>query len=172
VETLEQQNAAISRIDDGVDEMKSAADQIARGFDEQVKANREFDRSLSAREEQVEAIFAATRYQMETVEKIFSHFGRSAERLTANADKARIIIDEINALETLAEHLRVFASRFQGAPVTAEDAAKTSPVEEKSEAIAVSKERPDRVEAKTAAIIDSVVDQPTEKQEEERHGTL
>ena len=172
VDTLEQQNAAIGRIDHGVDEMKSAADQIARGFDEQVKANREFDRSLSAREEQVEAIFAATRYQMETVEKIFSHFGRSAERLIANADKARIIIDEINALETLAEHLRVFASRFQGAPVTAEDAAKTTPVEEKSGAIAVTKERPDRVEAKAAAIIDSVADQPTEKQEEERHGTL
>ena len=172
VDTLEQQNAAISRIDHGVDEMKSAADQIARGFDEQVKANREFDRSLSAREEQVEAIFAATRYQMETVEKIFSHFGRSAERLIANADKARIIIDEINALETLAEHLRVFASRFQGAPVTAEDAAKTSPVEEKSGAIAVTKERPDRGEEKAAAIIDSVADHPTEKQEEQRHGTL
>ena len=172
VDTLEQQNAAISRIDHGVDEMKSAADQIARGFDEQVKANREFDRSLSAREEQVEAIFAATRYQMETVEKIFSHFGRSAERLVANADKARIIIDETNALETLAEHLRVFASRFQDAPATVEDTAKTTTVEEKPGAIAVTKESPDRVESEDAAIIASVVDQPSEKQEEERHGTL
>jgi len=36
----------------------------------------------------------------------------------------------------------------------------------------VSKERPDRVEAEAAEIIDSVVDQPTEQQEEERHGTL
>lgn len=113
VETLAQQNTAMSRIDAGVDEMKSAADQIARGFDEQVKANREFDRSLAAREEQIQAIFEATRFQMETVERIFAHFGRSEERLYGNADKARIIIDEINELEVLAEQLRELASCFQ-----------------------------------------------------------
>ncbi|MDH3808579.1 MAG: methyl-accepting chemotaxis protein [Desulfuromonadales bacterium] len=119
VSTMEEQSAAISRVDSGVDEMKSAADQIARGFDEQVKATREFDRSLTAREEQIQAIFAATRFQMETVEKIFSHFGRSEERLSANAAKARIIIDEINALENQAEQLRELASCFQGdAPVS------------------------------------------------------
>lgn len=112
VETLEQQNAAIGRIDSGVDEMRSAADQIARGFDEQVKANREFDRSLAAREEQIQTIFEATRFQMETVEKIFSHFGRSEKRLFGNAERARTIIDEINALETLAERLRSLALRF------------------------------------------------------------
>jgi methyl-accepting chemotaxis protein len=113
VETMEQQNAAISRIDSGVDEMKSAADQIARGFDEQVKANREFDRSLMAREEQIQVISEATRYQMETVEKIFNHFGLSEERLYGNAEKARVIIDEINALENLAQQLRELASSFQ-----------------------------------------------------------
>jgi methyl-accepting chemotaxis protein len=96
-----------------VDEMKAAADQIARGFDEQVKANREFDRSLMAREEQVQAIFEATRYQMETVEKIFVHFGRSEERLTGNAQRARTTIKEINALETLADRLRELVSCFQ-----------------------------------------------------------
>jgi methyl-accepting chemotaxis protein len=121
VATMEEQSAAISRIDAGVDDMKSAADQVARGFDEQVKANREFDRSLTAREEQIQAIFEATRFQMETVEKIFSHFGRSEERLCGNAAKARIIIDEINALEGLAEQLRELASSFQGsAAVTVE----------------------------------------------------
>jgi len=171
VETLEQQHAAISRIDDGVDEMKSAADQIARGFDEQVKANRQFDRSLSAREEQVEAIFAATRYQMETVEKIFSHFGRSTERLIANAGKARIIIDEINALETLAEQLRELASRLQGNVVVV-NAPKTTTVVAISDTIAMAEESPDNLEAEDAAIIDSVVDQPTEKEEEERHETF
>lgn len=113
VETMEQQNTAISRIDAGVDEMKSAADQIARGFDEQVKANREFDRSLTAREDQIQAIFEATRFQMETVEKIFKHFGRSEERLHGNAEKAHIIIDEINALESLAEQLHELATCFQ-----------------------------------------------------------
>lgn len=169
VDTLEQQNAAISRIDHGVDEMKSAADQIARGFDEQVKANREFDRSLSAREEQVEAIFEATRYQMETVEKIFSHFGRSAERLIANAGKARIIIDEINALETLAKQLREFASRFQGAPVTVEETPKTNTVAEKPEATARTEESPDSIETKDEA---SVIDEPTENETKGNHGTF
>jgi methyl-accepting chemotaxis protein len=113
VETMEQQNAAIERIDSGVDEMKSAADQIARGFDEQVKANHEFDRSLAAREDQIQAIFEATRFQMATVQKIFDHFGRSEERLTGNAVRARAIIKEINALESLAEKLRDLASCFQ-----------------------------------------------------------
>jgi methyl-accepting chemotaxis protein len=112
-EIMQEQNAAVSRIDSGVDEMKSAADQIARGFDEQVKANREFDRSLMAREEQLQVIFEATRYQMETVEQIFTHFGRSEERLTGNAQRARTTIKEINALETLVERLRELASCFQ-----------------------------------------------------------
>jgi methyl-accepting chemotaxis protein len=119
VETMELQNSAISRIHSGVDEMKSAADQIARGFDEQVKANREFNRSLTAREEQIQTIFADTTYQMETVENIFTHFGRSEERLLGNAEKARIIINEIDTLETLAEQLRELASRFQGEEDTA-----------------------------------------------------
>jgi methyl-accepting chemotaxis protein len=118
VATMEQQNAAINRIDSGVDEMKAAADQIARGFDEQVKATREFDCSLMAREEQIQAIFEATRYQMETVEKIFAHFSRSEERLCGNAEKARIIISEINALEGLAGQLRELASCFQGVSTT------------------------------------------------------
>jgi hypothetical protein len=50
---------------------------------------------------------------METVENIFAHFGRSEERLCGNAAKARIIIDEINAMESLAEQLRAQASCFQ-----------------------------------------------------------
>ena len=111
---MEEQSVAISRVDSGVDEMKSASDQIAHGFDEQVKANREFDRSLDAREEQIQAIIEATRFQMDTVENIFNHFGRSEERLCGNAAKARIIIDEINELENLAERLRELAACFQG----------------------------------------------------------
>jgi hypothetical protein len=56
--------------------------------------------------------------------------------------------------------------------VTVVDAAKTTTVEEKPGTIAVTKESPDRVETKDAMIIDSVVGQPTGKQEEERHGTV
>lgn len=127
VETLQGQNGAVSRIDSGVDEMKSAADQIARGFEEQVKANHEFDRSLMAREEQIQAIYEATRFQMETVERIFAHFGRSEERLTGNAKRARTIIREINALETLAERLRELAARFQADSGTPADADRAKP---------------------------------------------
>ncbi len=134
VETLEQQNAAMSRIDAGVDEMKSAADKIAHGFDEQVKANREFDRSLSAREDQIQAIFEATRFQMETVENIFAHFSRSEERLYGNAEKARGIIEEINELERLAENLRQLSLCFQG-----EVAETDAPVEVQETSIAEKK---------------------------------
>lgn len=113
VETLEQQNEAIDRIHSGVSEMKSAADRIGLGFDEQVKANREFGRSLVAREGQVQAIFDATRHQMQTVERIFEHFGLSESRLAGNAEKARIIIGQIDALEGLAQQLKVLTLRFQ-----------------------------------------------------------
>ncbi len=112
-ETMEQQNIAINGIHSGVDEMKSAADQIARGFNEQMKTNLEFNRSLMAREEQIQSIFDATRYQMDTVEKIFQHFGRSEERLSGNAEKSRIIVDEINALESLTGQLSDLVSCFQ-----------------------------------------------------------
>jgi hypothetical protein len=106
---------------------------------------------------------------METVEKIFSHFGRSAERLIANAGKARIIIDEINALETLAKQLREFASRFQGAPVTVEETPKPNTVEGKPEATARTEESPDSVETKDEA---SVIDEPTENERKGNHGTF
>lgn len=121
VETMEQQNTAISHINSGVDEMKLAADKIARSFDEQVKANREFDRSLMAREEQIQAIFEATNYQMETVEKIFTHFNHSEERLSANAQKAHLLISEIDALESLTAQLSQLASCFQAGPVAASE---------------------------------------------------
>ena len=128
VETLQEQNAAVNRIDAGVDEMKSAADQITRGFEEQVKANHEFDRSLMVREEQIQAIFEATRYQMDTVERIFAHFGRSAERLTGNAQRSRALIKEINALELLAERLREVAARFQAGKTPSSKSSGSKPV--------------------------------------------
>jgi hypothetical protein len=89
--------------------MKAAADQIALGFDEQVRATRELDRSLLAREEQVREICAATSAQMETVNRILVHFNRSEERLGGNAAKARAIASEIAVLEELARQLRDLA---------------------------------------------------------------
>lgn len=112
-EAMQRQEDAVGRIQAGVGEMKAAADQVARGFDEQVRANREFDRSLLAREEQVRAICEATRFQMAAVTEILDHFGRSEQRLHGNADKARMIMREIAALEGLTRQLHELAARFQ-----------------------------------------------------------
>lgn len=111
--TMEQLDAAAGQIHAGVTAMKLAADQIARGFDEQVKANRDLDRGIATREEQTRAIFEATRFQMETVARIFEHFGRSEERLVGNAAKAGVIDLEINALEELATELRSVSAGFR-----------------------------------------------------------
>ena len=110
---MQRQEEAVGRIQAGVGEMKAAADQVARGFDEQVRANREFDRSLLAREEQVRAICAATRFQMETATRILEHFSTSEKRLRSNAEKARVIMQEIAALEGLTRQLHELAARFK-----------------------------------------------------------
>jgi methyl-accepting chemotaxis protein len=107
---IQRQEAAVGRIQNGVGEMKAAADQIARGFDEQVRANRELDRSLLTREEQVQAICAATSFQMETATRVLEHFNRSEERLGGNAAKARAVTREIAVLEELARQLRDLAA--------------------------------------------------------------
>jgi len=113
-QAMQRQEEAVGRIQAGVGEMKAAADQVARGFDEQVRANREFDRSLLAREEQVRAIFEATRFQMEKVTRILDHFSSSEKRLNSNADKAKVINQEIAALEGLSRQLHDLAAKFQG----------------------------------------------------------
>lgn len=112
-QAMQRQEDAVGRIQAGVSEMKAAADQVAHGFDEQVRANREFDRSLLAREEQVRAIYEATRFQMAAVTEILDHFGRSEQRLHGNAAKARMIMQEIAALEGLTRQLHQLAGRFQ-----------------------------------------------------------
>ena len=112
-QNMQQQEAVIGRVQDGVSEMKAAADQISRGVEEQVRANREFDRSMLAREEEVKKIFEATQFQMETVERIFDHFGRSSERLASNAEKAKALLEEVTILEKLAGRLRELNQTFR-----------------------------------------------------------
>ncbi|TLM65497.1 MAG: hypothetical protein FDZ69_09505 [Deltaproteobacteria bacterium] len=111
-QAMQRQEEAVGRIQAGVGEMKAAADQVARGFDEQVRANREFDRSLLAREEQVKAICEATRFQMAAVTEILEHFARSEQRLHGNADKARMIMQEVASLEGLTRRLHELATQF------------------------------------------------------------
>ena len=113
VRAMREQQTAITRIQEGVTEMKSAADQIARGMEEQVRANREFDRGLNEREEQIRAINEATRFQLNTVQRVFKHFEVSEDRLKKNAEKAKIIAQEGSELEVLAERLRQLVSAFE-----------------------------------------------------------
>jgi methyl-accepting chemotaxis protein len=109
---MQEQQIAIVRIQEGVGQMKSAADQIARGMDEQVRANREFGKGLAERETQVQGINEATRFQMATAQRIFSHFASSEKRLSSNAEKAAVILQEIAQLEKLAALLRDLAGAF------------------------------------------------------------
>ncbi|MFA5515994.1 MAG: methyl-accepting chemotaxis protein [Desulfuromonadales bacterium] len=106
VRAMREQQTAINRIQEGVTEMKSAADQVACGMEEQVRATREFDRGLNQREEQIQAINEATRFQMSTVQRVFEHFEVSENRLGRNEEKAKIIAQEGAAMEILVERLR------------------------------------------------------------------
>ncbi|PLX82652.1 MAG: hypothetical protein C0617_13470 [Desulfuromonas sp.] len=107
-----EQQSAITRIQEGVTEMKGATDQIARGMEEQVRANREFDRGLTERESQIQAINEVTRFQMATSQRVFAHFATSQNRLTTNTQKATLLTREVAALESLTGTLRQQAGKF------------------------------------------------------------
>jgi len=110
---IQEQQSAIARIQEGVTQMKAASDQIAHGMEEQVQANRDFDRGLADRERQVKAIQDATGFQRQVAAEIFDHFGSSEERLRKNADRAKVILENIEVLETLVEKLRGQTEPFQ-----------------------------------------------------------
>jgi len=108
-----EQQIAISRIMEGVNQMNAAAGQIRRGMEEQVKANREFDRSLAEREQQFLAINEAARFLRETSKQVFAHFARSEKRLRGNADKGAELSKEIHSLEVLVRNLRQLADAYR-----------------------------------------------------------
>lgn len=112
---MQEQQIAIVRIQEGVSKMKSAADQIARGMDEQVRANREFGKGMAERETQVQAINEATHFQLSTVQRVFGHFATSEKRLSSNVERAEVILREIAQLENLAGQLREQAGAFRQA---------------------------------------------------------
>ena len=109
---VQEQQIAIARTQEGVSEMKGAADQIARGMAEQVTANRQFDQGLAEREVQVQTIFEATRHQRSMAEQILAHFAKSEERLKKNALKSQAIGREAAELENLARQLKELAGAF------------------------------------------------------------
>jgi len=103
---IQEQKTAIDRIQEGVTQMKSASDQVSGAMEEQVRANREFDKGLIDREQQIQAIEEAIRFQQETSEQIFSHFASSRDRLEKNAEKVATVNRELADMETMAKKLR------------------------------------------------------------------
>ena len=99
-------------IDAGVDEMKSAADKIAHGFDEQVKANREFDKGLAEREDKILTVNTAIQFQTETVQKIYGLISTSQNRLRKNEDKIADILNDIKEMQILSGRLKELADVF------------------------------------------------------------
>ncbi len=110
---IQEQQQAIDRIQQGVGQMKSAADQVAHGMEEQVRANREFDKGLAGRESHIQAVDDAIRFQTEIADRVFTHFNISEKRLHNNSERAAVINEEIDAMETLTGRLRDLAERFQ-----------------------------------------------------------
>lgn len=109
---MKEQRNGVSRIQDGVTEMKSAADQIARGMDEQLRATRELDRGLSDRDEQIHAIVEANTFQLQASERITEHIDKAEGRLHKNVAKTSTIFSEIDELEKLTEHLRKLGQNY------------------------------------------------------------
>jgi len=109
---MKEQRTGVSRIQDGVTEMKSAADQVARGMDEQLRATRELDRGLADRDEQIQAIIEANSFQQQASGRITTHFVKAEERLHKNVAKTSTIFTEIDDLEKLTEKLRKLGQNY------------------------------------------------------------
>ena len=109
---MKEQRTGISRIQDGVTEMKSAADQVALGMDEQLRATHDLDRGLTERDEQIIAVIEANKFQQEASERLSVHFERAGKRLHKNVEKSNLITDDIRELETLTEDLRTLGRGY------------------------------------------------------------
>ena len=112
---MKEQRTGIGRIQEGVAEMKSAADQVARGMEEQVRATRSLDRGLAEREEQIRAVIDANSFQQEAARRLTVHFETAEGRLKKNVEKTRAISAEIDELEQLTESLRQLGREYFGA---------------------------------------------------------
>jgi len=82
-------------------------------MEEQVQANRDFNRGILEREKQVLAIQKSTGLQQETAQDVFAHFSTSEQRLRKNAERAKTTLETIASLETLADRLRDLAGNFK-----------------------------------------------------------
>ena len=73
---MNDQKICIQRIQEGVTEMKLAADKVARGMEEQVRATKELDRGLNEREDQIQAANEVSRFLQETAQQLYGHFDK------------------------------------------------------------------------------------------------
>jgi methyl-accepting chemotaxis protein len=110
---MKEQRSGINRIQDGVTEMKAAADQVARGMEEQVRATRELDRGLAEREEQISVMSEANQFQQEASQRLITHFTTAEERLNKNVARAVSIAEEITELEQLTSKLHKLGGTFR-----------------------------------------------------------
>ncbi len=109
---MNEQMISIQRIQEGTVEMKAAADQITRGMDEQVRANREFDRGLAEREVQIQSINEAVQYQTQNVQQIYDLIASSETRLLKNKEKVQLNVADIAEMEILSGRLKELAEVF------------------------------------------------------------
>lgn len=109
---MREQRTGITRIQDGVTEMKSAADQVARGMEEQLRATRELDRGLAEREKQVVVMTEANQFQQDASQRLTAHFNSAESRLGKNVLRASAIVEEITELEQLTSQLQKLAQTF------------------------------------------------------------
>jgi len=110
---MNEQLTSIQRIQDGTLEMKEAADQITFGMNEQVRANREFDRGLAEREIQIQSVNNAVQYQAKNVKMIYDLIANSESRLLQNKEKVEANVKDIDEMEILAGRLKELAEVFR-----------------------------------------------------------
>lgn len=109
---MKEQRTGVGRIQDGVTEMKAAADQVANGMDEQLRATRDLDQGLAEREEQIRSVIEANGHQQQASERIAEHFSLAEKRLHRNVAKTSAIFSEIEELEKLTESLRKWGQDY------------------------------------------------------------
>ncbi len=109
---MKEQRTGIIRIQDGVSEMKSAADQVALGMDEQLQATKDLDRGLTGREEQIQAALEANHFQQQASERLTAHFQKVEARLQQNVAKTSTIFAGVDELEKLTDRLRQLGRKY------------------------------------------------------------
>lgn len=109
---MHEQQLAIKLAQEGSNHMKSASEQITHGMEDQVRANREFEKNLLERQTQLDAIVSAVAFQAQVSQKVFAHFQKSETRLIKNTERISTITKNISGIERLTEEMKNMAGLF------------------------------------------------------------